>query len=73
MYFMNSSSRCFVLSVIDGGGAQQAGIQENDMIIKINDVNIELGSGFTSESSCPGDTVNVTIKRMGSEIVFQLQ
>ena len=29
-----------VLSVIDGGGAQQAGIQENDVIIKINDVNI---------------------------------
>ena len=29
-----------VLSVIEGGGAQQAGIQENDVIIKINDVNI---------------------------------
>ncbi|MDP7361611.1 MAG: PDZ domain-containing protein, partial [Candidatus Latescibacteria bacterium] len=59
-----------VLSVIDGGGAQQAGIQENDVIIGINDVNIASAIDLQKNPVEPGDTVNVTIVRDGSEIVI---
>ena len=59
-----------VLSVIDGGGAQQAGIQENDVIIKINDVNIASAIDLQKNPLEPGDMVNVTILRDGSQVVF---
>ena len=59
-----------VLSVIDGGGAQQAGIQENDVIIKINDVNIASAVDLQKNPLEPGQMVNVTILRDGSQIVF---
>ena len=59
-----------VLSVIDGGGAQQAGIQENDVIIKINDVNIASAIDLQKNPLEPGDTVNVTILRDGNEVIF---
>ena len=59
-----------VLSVIEGGGAQQAGIQENDVIIRIDDVNIASAIDLQKNPLEPGDTVNVTILRDGNEIVF---
>ena len=59
-----------VLSVIDGGGAQQAGIQANDGIIKINDVDIKSAMDLQKNPLTPGDAVNVTVLRDGSQIVF---
>jgi membrane-associated protease RseP (regulator of RpoE activity) len=56
--------------VFEGGGAQQAGIQENEVIIRIDDVNIASAIDLQKNPLEPGDTVNVTILRDGSEIVF---
>ena len=70
VFYEPAAAGVLVLSVIDGGGAQQAGIQENDMIIKINDVNINSAADLQANPVTPGDTVNVTIIRDGSEIVF---
>jgi membrane-associated protease RseP (regulator of RpoE activity) len=69
-FYEEAEDGVLVLSVIDGGGAQQAGIQENDVIIKINDVNIASAIDLQKNPLAPGDTVNVTILRDGSEIVF---
>jgi len=69
-FYEEAEDGVLVLSVIDGGGAQQAGIQENDVIIGINDVNIASAIDLQKNPVEPGDTVNVTIVRDGSEIVF---
>ena len=69
-FYEEAEDGVLVLSVIDGGGAQQAGIQENDVIIKINDVNIASAIDLQKNPLEPGDTVNVTILRDGSEVVY---
>ena len=56
--------------MIDGGGAQQAGIQANDVIIKINDVDIKSAMDLQKNPLTPGDAVDVTVLRDGSQIVF---
>ena len=69
-FYEEAEDGVLVLSVIDGGGAQQAGIQENDVIIKINDVNIASAIDLQKNPLNPGDVVNVTIIRDGSQVVF---
>ena len=69
-FYEEAEDGVLVLSVIDGGGAQQAGIQENDVIIKINDVNIVSAIDLQKNPLEPGDIVNVTILRDGNEVVF---
>ena len=69
-FYEEAEDGVVVLSLIDGGGAQQAGIQENDVIIGINDVNIASAMDLQKNPVEPGDTVNVTIVRDGSEIVI---
>ena len=69
-FYEEAEDGVLVLSLIDGGGAQQAGIQENDVIIGINDVNIASAMDLQKNPVEPGDTVNVTIVRDGSEILI---
>ena len=69
-FYEEAENGVLVLSLIDGGGAQQAGIQENDVIIGINDVNIASAMDLQKNPVQPGDTVNVTVVRDGSEIVI---
>jgi membrane-associated protease RseP (regulator of RpoE activity) len=69
-FYEEAEDGVLVLSLIDGGGAQQAGIQENDVIIGINDVNIASAVDLQKNPVQPGDTVNVTILRDGSEIII---
>jgi len=69
-FYEEAEDGVLVLSVIEGGGAQQAGIQENDVIIRIDDVNIVSAVDLQKNPVEPNDTVNVTVLRDGSEIVF---
>ena len=69
-FYEEAEDGVVVLSLIDGGGAQQAGIQENDVIIGINDVSIASAMDLQKNPVQPGDTVNVTVVRDGSEIVI---
>ena len=69
-FYEEAEDGVLVLSLIDGGGAQQAGIQENDVIIKINDVNIASAIDLQKNPLEPGEMVNVTILRDGSQVVF---
>jgi len=68
--FYESPEGVLVLSVIEGGGAEQAGIKENDIISKINDVRIVTPIDFQKINLIPGEVVNVTVLRDGQEIVF---
>jgi len=68
--FYESPEGVLVLSVIEGGGAEQAGIKENDIISKINDVRIVSPIDFQKINLIPGEVVNVTVLRDGQEIVF---
>ena len=69
-FYEEAEDGVLVLSLIDGGGAQQAGIQENDVIIKINDINIASAIDLQKNPLEPGEMVDVTILRDGSEVVF---
>ena len=69
-FYEEAEDGVLVLSLIDGGGAQQAGIQENDVIVGINDVNIASAMDLQKNPVEPGDTVNITIVRDGTEIVL---
>ena len=69
-WFYESPEGVLVLSVIEDGGAEQAGIKENDIISKINDVRIVSPIDFQKINLIPGEVVNVTILRDGQEIVF---
>ena len=69
-FYEEAEDGVLVLSLIDGGGAQQAGIQENDVIIGINDVNIASAIDLQKNPLEPGEMVDVTILRDGSEVVF---
>ena len=68
--FYESPEGVLVLSVIEDGGAEQAGIKENDIISKINDVRIVSPIDFQKINLIPGEVVNVTVLRDGQEIVF---
>ena len=69
-FYEEAEDGVLVLSLIDGGGAQQAGIQENDVIIKINDINIASAIDLQKNPLEPGETINVTILRDGNQVVF---
>ena len=59
----------YITDVVKNGAAKEAGIQPGDVIKKINDVNINSGSDLQEQLSNyrPGDKVQVTFKRNGSE------
>ena len=69
-FYEEAEDGVLVLSLIDGGGAQQAGIQENDVIIKINDINIASAIDLQKNPLEPGEMINVTILRDGSQVVI---
>ncbi len=64
----------YITDVTKDGAAIQAGIKKGDVIKKINTVSINSGSELQEELSNykPGDKVNVTYDRNGSENTVQV-
>ncbi len=64
----------YIAHVIDGGGADEAGIKEGDVITAINDTPINTISELTGTIGqySPGDVVKVTVHRDGKEKVFRV-
>ncbi|HWH62234.1 MAG TPA: trypsin-like peptidase domain-containing protein [Ginsengibacter sp.] len=62
----------YITDLTKDGAAMQAGIQKGDVIRKINDYSINSGSELQEQLSNykPGDKVNVTIERNGTQRVF---
>jgi len=69
-WFYESPEGVLVLSIIEGGGAEKAGIKENDIITNIDDVRIISPMDFQKVDLTPGQTVDVTILRDGQQIIF---
>ncbi len=62
-----------VISTIEGSGAEKAGLLPNDIITKINDVQIISALDFQKVDLKPGDTVLVTILRDERELQFPIE
>lgn len=66
---LTESQGVFVGGISSGGGAEKAGIKENDIIKKIDNIDINKFSDLTGyiNSKRPGDVVKVKIVRNGKE------
>ena len=68
--FYESPEGVTVMSVIEGGGAEQAGIHANDIITNVDSARIISFIDLQKVDLKPGQTVDVTILRDGQEITF---
>ncbi len=71
--FYESPDGVRVISLIEGGGAEAAGIQAGDIITEINGVPIVSFVDFQKVELEPGDTAQVTVLRDSQEIDFNVQ
>ena len=69
-YFYESPDGVLVLSLIEGAGAENAGMQPNDIITAINEINVITPLDFQKVDLTPGETVSVTILRGDQELQF---
>ncbi|KAG2480513.1 MAG: Peptidase M50 [Nitrosopumilales archaeon] len=67
-YFYDSPDGVLVLSIIEGSGAEQAGMQPNDVITAINGVPVVTPLDFRKVELTPGETVTVTVLREEQEL-----
>lgn len=71
--FYESPEGVLVLSVIEGSGAEKAGLLPNDIITSINGVPIKTPLDFQKIELMPGDTANVSIQRDGKTIQYPIE
>ncbi|MGQ0790939.1 MAG: M50 family metallopeptidase [Nitrosopumilaceae archaeon] len=57
-----------VLSIIEGSGAEKAGLQPNDIITAINGIDVRTPLDFQKADIIPGQTVDVSILRSGQQL-----
>ncbi len=69
-WFYEEPEGVLVISLIEGSGAEIAGIQPNDIITKINGIDITTPIDFQKADLVPGETVTVTVLRDKQEIDF---
>ena len=69
-YFYESPDGVLVLSLMEGAGAENAGMQPNDIITAINEINVITPLDFQKVDLTPGETVSVTILRGEQELQF---
>jgi Do/DeqQ family serine protease len=60
-----------ITALTNGGGAEKAGLEEGDIIVKINNVKITKFSDLKGQLNAkrPGDKINVTVQRGDKKIV----
>ncbi len=69
-FFYESPDGVLVLSLIEGAGAENAGMQPNDIITAINEIKVITPLDFQKVDLTPGETVSVTILRGEQELQF---
>lgn len=67
-WFYESPEGVLVLSIIQGSGAEKAGLQPNDIITAINDISVLTPLDFQKIELTPGETVTVTVLREEKEL-----
>jgi len=63
----------FIISLIEGSGAEKAGLLPNDIITSINDVRIVSPIDFQKIELIPGETVTVSVIRDTQELQFPVE
>ncbi|RDJ32723.1 MAG: PDZ domain-containing protein [Crenarchaeota archaeon] len=71
--FYDAPEGVMVLSLIDGLGAEKAGIQPNDIITAINDQRILTPIDFQNIELKSGETVTVSVLRDGNELQIPVE
>ncbi|WP_255464466.1 site-2 protease family protein [Nitrosopumilus sp. b1] len=71
--FYDAPEGVMVLSLIDGLGAEKAGIQPNDIITAINDQRILTPIDFQNIELKSGETVSVSVLRDGNELQIPVE
>lgn len=72
--FYESPEGVKVLEIMEGFGAQKAGMEVNDIITKINDVSIESALDFQKVDLKPGQTAEISVLRDGgSQVTLQVE
>ncbi|MFC0877723.1 trypsin-like peptidase domain-containing protein [Saccharicrinis sp. FJH2] len=64
----------YVSGLIEGGGAEEAGIKEGDVIVGINGAEVNSGSQLLEQLNRyrPGDKITVEVNRKGSDKTFKV-
>ncbi len=71
-WFYESPEGVLILSIIQGSGAEKAGLEPNDIITAINDVSVITPLDFQKIEMTPGETVTVTVLREEKELQFSV-
>ena len=64
-WFYDAPDGVGIISIIEGSGAEKAGLQKNDVITGIDDIAIITPVDFQKADLKPGETVTVTVQRDG--------
>jgi len=68
--FYESPEGVLIISIIEGSGAEKAGLLANDIITEIDDISIVHSLDFRHVELIPGDTVTVSALRDGQLMEF---
>jgi len=71
--FYESPEGVLIISLMEGLGAEKAGLLPNDMITSINDVRVISPIDFQKIELIPGETVTVSVIRDSQELQFPVE
>jgi len=72
-WFYEAPDGVLIISIIEGSGAEKAGLQKDDLITGINGVVIVTPFDFQKVDLKPGDTVTVTVQRDGQQLQLPVE
>ena len=72
-WFYDEPDGVLILSIIEGSGAEKAGLQKDDIITGIQGVPIITPLDFQKVDLKPGETVTVTVNRDGQQLEFPVE
>jgi len=72
-WFYEAPDGVLIISIIEGSGAEKAGLQKDDLITGVNGVVIVTPFDFQKVDLKPGDTVTVTVQRDGQHLQLPVE
>jgi len=72
-WFYDAPDGVGIISIIEGSGAEKAGLQKNDVITGIDGIPIITPVDFQKADLKPGDIVTVTVQREGQQLQLPVE
>jgi len=72
-WFYDAPDGVGIISIIEGSGAEKAGLQKNDVITGIDGIPIITPVDFQKADLKPGDVVTVTVQRDGQQLQLPVE